>query len=43
MPLFVACSSTVGTKELELELKAAGFDMYIEAPVSNHKIIELVN
>ena len=43
MPLFVACSSTDRTIELESDLKAFGFDMYIESPVSNDKINELLD
>ena len=43
MPLLVACSSTIRTNELESDLKAVGFDEFIEAPVSNEKISDLLN
>ena len=43
MPLLVACSSTLSTPELEEELKAIGFSMFIEQPISNDKVFELVN
>ena len=42
MPLLVACSSTVRTPELELELLSIGFNMFIEQPISNDKISELI-
>ena len=43
MPLLVACSSTLSTPELEEELKAIGFSMFIEQPISNDKVFELIN
>ena len=43
MPLLVACSSSVRTPELEEELQDIGFKMFIEQPISNDKVNELVN
>ena len=43
MPFLVACSSTLRTPELEDELEAIGFNMFIEQPVSNEEIQELLN
>ena len=43
MPYLVACSSTIRTPELEEELEKLGFNMFIETPVSNEKINELIN
>ena len=42
MPMLVACSSTVRTPELEEELKEIGFKMFLEQPISNDKINELI-
>ena len=42
MPMLVACSSTISTPELEKELTELGFDMFIEQPISNDKVHELV-
>ena len=43
MPLLVACSSTLRTPELEEELLLIGFNMFIEQPVSNDKVGELLS
>ena len=43
MPLLVACSSTIRTQQLEQELEATGFKMFIDPPVSNDKVYELIN
>ena len=43
MPFMVACSSTIRTPELENELEKLGFNMFIETPVSNEMVNELVN
>ena len=40
--MLVACSSTVRTPELEEELKEIGFKMFLEQPISNDKINELI-
>ena len=42
MPLLVACSSTLRTPELEKELKDVGFKMFLEQPISNEKVYQLV-
>ena len=42
-PLLVACSSTLRTDKLVQELEQMGFDMFIETPVSNDKINELLH
>ena len=42
MPLLVACSSTVRTPELELELLSIGFQLFMEQPISNDKICDLI-
>ena len=42
MPFLVACSSTLRTPELEDELEEIGFNMFIEQPISNEKIEELI-
>ena len=34
MPLLVACSSTIRTPELEIELEKLGFNMFLESPIS---------
>ena len=39
----VACSSTIRTPELENELEKLGFNMFIETPVSNEMVDDLVN
>ena len=43
MPLLVACSSSARPTELESNLKAVGFDMFIEVPVSDEKMNKLLN
>ena len=42
IPLLVACSSTVRTPELEEELQEIGFKMFLEQPISNDQINELI-
>ena len=42
-PFLVACSSTVRTNKLEQELEQMGFDMFVETPVTNDKIHELLH
>ena len=42
MPMLVACSSSIRTPELEEELGEIGFNMFIEQPISNEKVNELV-
>ena len=43
MPFLVACSSTPKNAELEEELKNLGFDMFIENPVSNEIIEQIID
>ena len=43
MPFLVACSSTIRTPELEERLEKLGFSMFIENPVTNEKVFELIN
>ena len=42
MPLLIACSGSLRTPELEEELKALGFIMFIEQPIQNEQINELI-
>ena len=42
MPLLVACSSSIRTPELEEELDDIGFNMFIETPVSNDEVSDLI-
>ena len=41
-PKLIACSSSVMTKTLQEKLKKCGFDLFIEAPVSNAEIENLM-
>ena len=43
MPFMVACSSTPKNAKLEEELKILGFNMFIENPVSNENIDQIIN
>ena len=42
LPYLVACSSTLISPELQQKLYKCGFNIYIEAPVSNETIEDLV-
>ena len=42
-PFLVAYSKTVRTNKLEQELEQMGFDMFVETPVTNDKIHELLH
>jgi CheY-like chemotaxis protein len=41
-PKLIACSSSVMTKALQDKLKKCGFDLFIEAPISNAEIENLI-
>jgi CheY-like chemotaxis protein len=41
-PKLIACSSSVLTKTLQDKLKKCGFDLFVEAPISNEEIENLV-
>ena len=43
MPLLVACSSTARTKQLEQDLYLIGLDMFIDTPISDDKVGELIS
>lgn len=42
MPLLIACSSLIRTPELEEELEQLGFNMFLESPISNDVIGNLI-
>ena len=42
IPLLVACSSTPKNEKLEKELQLLGFNMFIETPVSNENIEQII-
>lgn len=41
-PKLIACSSSVLTKTLQDKLKKCGFDLFVEAPISNEEIESLI-
>ena len=42
MPFLVAISSTPKTEKLESELEALGFNMFIENPLQNENVDQLI-